>query len=92
MEIIESIVHSLIEKFVQVTTICTPSYQATAYPQQYQSGNHTFGIISGIQNDKSGQPAWIVSGHWTSIMERRCYQCIAYIKLWLIHSIILFTL
>jgi hypothetical protein len=44
------------------------SYQATAYPQQYQGGNDTFGIISSIQNDESGQPAWIVSGHWTSTL------------------------
>ena len=27
------------------------SYKATAYLQQYQGGNHTFGIISSIQND-----------------------------------------
>jgi hypothetical protein len=44
------------------------SYQATAYPQRYQSGNHTFGIISSIQNDESGQPAWVVAGHWTSAL------------------------
>jgi hypothetical protein len=44
------------------------SYKATAYPQQYQGGNHTFGIMSSIQNDESGQPAWIVSGHWKSTL------------------------
>ncbi len=27
-------------------------------------GNHKFGMISSIQNDEQGQPAWIVSGHW----------------------------
>jgi hypothetical protein len=26
--------------------------------------NHKFGMISSIQNDEQGQPAWIVSGHW----------------------------
>jgi hypothetical protein len=42
------------------------SYQATAIPQPYTSGNQTFGVISSIQNDESGRPAWIVTGHWTS--------------------------
>jgi hypothetical protein len=27
-------------------------------------GNFTFGTISSIQNDESGNPAWMVSGHW----------------------------
>jgi hypothetical protein len=53
---------------LMVTLIFTQSYQATAYPQQYQRGNHTFGIISSVQNDESGQPAWIVAGHWTSTL------------------------
>jgi hypothetical protein len=44
------------------------SYQAAAFPQQYQSGNQIFGVISSIQNDESGQPAWIVSGRWTSTL------------------------
>jgi hypothetical protein len=26
--------------------------------------NHKFGMISSIQNDEQGQPAWIVAGHW----------------------------
>jgi hypothetical protein len=26
--------------------------------------NHKFGMISSIQNDEQGQPAWIVGGHW----------------------------
>jgi hypothetical protein len=51
-----------------VTLIFTQSYQAASYPQQYQRGNHTFGIISSMQNDESGQPAWIVAGHWTSTL------------------------
>jgi hypothetical protein len=29
--------------------------------------NHKWGMISSIQNDEQGQPAWIVGGHW--IME-----------------------
>jgi hypothetical protein len=28
------------------------------------SANHKFGMISSIQNNEQGQPAWIVSGHW----------------------------
>ncbi len=28
------------------------------------SANHKFGMISSIQNDEQGEPAWIVSGHW----------------------------
>src|SRR5687767_3728473 len=51
-----------------VTLIFTQSFQAASYPQQYQRGNHTFGIISSMQNDESGQPAWIVAGHWTSTL------------------------
>ena len=26
--------------------------------------NHKFGMVSSIQNDEQGQPAWIVGGHW----------------------------
>jgi hypothetical protein len=46
------------------------SYQATAFPQQQQGRNQTFGIISSVQNDASGQPAWVVAGHWTSALLR----------------------
>jgi hypothetical protein len=31
--------------------------------QQFNE-NHKWGMISSIQNDEQGQPAWIVSGHW----------------------------
>jgi hypothetical protein len=41
-------------------------YKTTAFPQQHKRGDQTFGVISSIQNDKSGKPAWIVTGHWTS--------------------------
>ena len=41
-------------------------YKTTAFPQQHKRGNQTFGVISSIQNDESGKPAWIVTGHWTS--------------------------
>ena len=40
--------------------------KVTAFPQQYQGGNYTFGPISSIQNDESGKPAWIVVGNWKS--------------------------
>jgi hypothetical protein len=26
--------------------------------------NHKWGMISSIQNDEQGQPAWVVAGHW----------------------------
>jgi hypothetical protein len=35
------------------------NYKATAFPQPFRSGNQTFGVISSIQNDESGKPAWI---------------------------------
>ena len=44
------------------------SNPATAFPQQNNSGNQTFGVISSIQNDESGRPAWVVTGHWTSTL------------------------
>ena len=28
------------------------------------SANHKWGMISSIQNNEQGQPAWIVAGHW----------------------------
>jgi hypothetical protein len=43
-------------------------YKAAAFPQQYQNRNQTFGVISSVQNDESGKPAWIVAGHWTSTL------------------------
>ena len=48
--------------------IAHQGYKVTAFPQQYQSGNQTFGVISSVQNDESGKPAWIVAGHWTSTL------------------------
>ena len=54
---------------LMVTIIFTQqSYKAMAFPQQYQSGNQIFGVISSIQNDESGQPAWIVTGPWTTTL------------------------
>ena len=38
--------------------------QVMAYSRPYGKGNYTFGTISSIQNDESGNPAWVVSGHW----------------------------
>jgi hypothetical protein len=34
--------------------------QVMAYSRPYEKGNYTFGTISGIQNDESGNPAWVV--------------------------------
>jgi len=30
--------------------------------------NHKWGMITSIQNDEQGQPAWIVAGHWMTEM------------------------
>jgi hypothetical protein len=38
--------------------------QVMAYSRAYGKENFTFGTISSIQNDESGNPAWVVSGHW----------------------------
>jgi hypothetical protein len=59
---------SLASIFVVTLILTQQSYQATAFPQQQQGRNQTFGIISSVQNDASGQPAWVVSGHWTSAL------------------------
>ena len=51
--------------------------QAAAYPMD-KGGDHTYGMmkpghyaagtISSIQNDESGNPAWILSGYWKASM------------------------
>ena len=53
---------------LMVTIIFTQSYPVTAFPQQYRGENQIFGVISSIQNDESGQPAWIVTGPWTTTL------------------------
>ena len=65
--------HNMIFASLVTITVATllftqQSYQATAFPQQQQGRNQTFGIISSVQNDASGQPAWVVAGHWTSAL------------------------
>ena len=62
------IIASLATIFVVTLIFTQQSYQATAFPQQQQGRNQTFGIISSVQNDASGQPAWVVAGHWTSAL------------------------
>ena len=59
---------SLATIIVVTLLITQQSYQATAFPQQQQGRNQTFGIISSVQNDASGQPAWVVAGAWTSAL------------------------
>jgi hypothetical protein len=59
---------SLASIFVVTLILTQQSYQATAFPQQQQGRNQTFGIISSVQNDASGQPAWVVAGQWTSAL------------------------
>src|ERR687897_206908 len=64
-----AMVFASLATILMVTIIFTQqSYKATAFPQQYQNGNQTFGVVSSVQNDENGQPAWIVAGHWTSTM------------------------
>ena len=52
--------------FTAAFTLIQQDNKVTAFPQQYQGGNYTFGPISSIQNDESGKPAWIVVGNWKS--------------------------
>jgi hypothetical protein len=59
---------SLATIFVVTLIFTQQSYLAAAFPQQYQGRNQTFGVISSIQNDESGQPAWIVTGPWTTTL------------------------
>ena len=33
------------------------------------SANHKWGMISSLQNDEQGRPAWIVAGHWMLDMD-----------------------
>jgi hypothetical protein len=59
---------SLATIFVVTLIFTQQSYLAAAFPQQYQGRNQTFGVISSIQNDQTGQPAWIVTGPWTTTL------------------------
>lgn len=64
-----TILASLATIFIVIVIFSQQVYQATtAFPQQYKSENQTFGVISSIQNDENGQPAWVVTGHWTSTL------------------------
>ena len=64
-----AIIFASLATILMATIIFTQqSYKAMAFPQQYQSGNQIFGVISSIQNDESGQPAWIVTGPWTTTL------------------------
>ena len=65
--IIYAMIFASLATILMATIILTQqNYKATAFPQPYRSGNQTFGVISSIQNDESGKPAWIVTGHWKS--------------------------
>lgn len=58
-------IFSLLAVILMVTMILTQqNYKATAFSQPYRSENNTFGVISSIQNDESGKPGWIITGHW----------------------------
>ena len=65
--IIYAMIFASLATILMATIILTQqNYKATAFPQPYRSRNQTFGVISSIQNDESGKPAWIVTGHWKS--------------------------
>jgi hypothetical protein len=65
--IIHAMIFASLATILMATILLTQqNYKATAFPQPYKSGNQTFGVISSIQNDESGKPAWVVTGHWTS--------------------------
>jgi hypothetical protein len=65
--IIHAMIFASMATILMATILLTQqNYKATAFPQPYKSGNQTFGVISSIQNDESGKPAWVVTGHWTS--------------------------
>ena len=65
--IIYAMIFASLATILMATIILTQqNYKATAFLQPYRSGNQTFGVISSIQNDESGKPAWIVTGHWKS--------------------------
>lgn len=60
---------SLAISFMVTVIFTQQNYAVNAIPQPYQSENDTFGVISSIQNDESGKPAWIVTGNWkTSLL------------------------
>jgi hypothetical protein len=56
----------LVIAFLVTAIFIQQNYIATAIPQPYRSENDTFGVISSIQYDDSGKPAWIVTGNWKS--------------------------
>jgi len=65
--IIHAMIFASLATILMATILLTQqNYKAIAFPQPYKSGNQTFGVISSIQNDESGKPAWVVTGHWTS--------------------------
>jgi hypothetical protein len=65
--IIYAMIFASLATILMATIILTQqNFKATAFPQPYRSGNQTFGVISSIQNDESGKPAWVVTGHWKS--------------------------
>jgi hypothetical protein len=50
--------------FMAILILTQHEHTVGAIPQSDRGSNYTFGAISSIQNDESGNPAWIVSGHW----------------------------
>jgi hypothetical protein len=56
----------LVIAFLVTAIFIQQNYIDTEIPQPYRSENDTFGVISSIQYDDSGKPAWIVTGNWKS--------------------------
>ena len=65
--------YSIMRESSSISSVSVPSSSTSNMMGQDGSGmgsmindpNKRFGLISSIQNDEGGEPAWIVSGHWT---------------------------
>lgn len=58
---------AILSSFVVISAVLIATYpinHALAYPYGIDAGEYRFGTISSIQNDKNGDPAWVLSGHW----------------------------
>ncbi len=58
---------AIFASFVVVSAVLIATYpinHARAYPYGNDTGEYNFGTISSVQNDKNGDPAWVLSGHW----------------------------
>jgi hypothetical protein len=54
----------LLATILTVSVVLSQVSHETTATRNYQNKNFTFGAISSIQNDESGKPDWIITGHW----------------------------